>query len=87
MMGVEMYSSHISRVEKARNYAEERDRVTINVLSATFRGNNNTHQLTYEDGQWNCTCRSFSTQGSCSHAMALQEMLEEVFPSGAPEPA
>ena len=82
-----MYSSHISRVEKARNYAEERERVSINRLTATFRGNNNTHELGYDAGVWHCTCRSFSTQGSCSHAMALQEMLEEVFPSGAPEPA
>ena len=82
-----MYSSHISRVEKARNYAEERDRVTINRLTATFRGNNNTHELEYESGTWGCSCRAFSTQGSCSHTMALQEMLEVVFPSGAPEPA
>ena len=82
-----MYSSHISRVEKARNYAEERDRVTINRLSATFRGNNNTHELGYEAGAWHCSCRGFSTQGSCSHTMALREMLEEVFPTGAPEPA
>ena len=82
-----MYSSHISRVEKARNYAEERDRVTISRLTATFRGNNNTHQLGYDEGQWHCSCRGFSAQGSCSHTMALQEMLEGVFPAGAEEPA
>ena len=82
-----MYSSHISRVEKARTYAEERDRVTINRLSATFRGNNNTHELGYESGAWHCSCRAFANQGSCSHTMALQEMLEGVFPAGAPDPA
>ena len=82
-----MYSSHISRVEKARIYAEERDRVIINRLNATFRGNNSTHEVGYDAGVWYCSCRSFSTQQACSHAMALQEMLEEAFPSGAPEPA
>ena len=81
-----MYSSHISRVEKARAYAEERDRVTINRLNVAFRGNNSTHEVGYESGVWHCSCRGFSTQRSCSHTMALQGMLEELFPSGAPEP-
>ena len=75
-----MYSAHISKVEKARNYAEERDRVSITGLTASFRGNHSTHRVGYEDGRWSCSCHSFTTRQFCSHTMALQQMLENAFP-------
>ena len=71
-----MNSTYISKVEKARTYAEEKDRVTITGLEASFRGNHNSYQVACEAGQWRCSCSSFFSRAFCSHIMALQRMLE-----------
>ena len=82
-----MYSTHISKVEKARTYAEERDRVTITGLAASFRGNHNTYQVNYDSGEWRCSCVSFASLGFCSHTMALDLMLEGMLPKPAATPS
>jgi hypothetical protein len=51
-----MHSSLIGKVEKANRYARELDRMTIDRLSLTFRGDNDTHHVALEAGQWRCTC-------------------------------
>ena len=40
-----MHSSLIGKVEKANRYARELDRITIDRLSLTFRGDNDTHHV------------------------------------------
>ena len=50
-----MHSSLIGKVEKANRYARELDRVSIDQLSLTFRGDNDTHHVTLNAGQWRCT--------------------------------
>lgn len=40
-----MYSSLISMVEKAKRYASEPDRVSLQGLEVRFRGNNDTHTV------------------------------------------
>ena len=76
--GVEMSSSYIGKVDKARKYAEEPDRVHIQTMEATFTGNHNTYRVRYHDGDWQCECAFFATRGICSHIMALQRMLDEM---------
>lgn len=71
-----MNSSLIGKVEKAKRYAEERDRVRLYKFSAEFRGENNTHQISYKSDKWSCTCDYFAGHGLCSHTMALQRMFE-----------
>lgn len=78
-----MRSSLIGKIEKAKRYAQEPDRVTLSSLTAVFRGRNDDHGLTYADGQWHCTCNFFSQWGLCSHTMALQEMLGKMLPKEA----
>ena len=82
-----MHSSLVSKIEKAKTYAEERERVSINTLSVGFRGNHSSHQVTYDDGQWHCTCTFFPTHGLCSHTMALQRMMEGMLPREAAAPS
>ena len=81
-----MDSAYISKVQKARIYAEEKDRVTINDLAATFRGNHNTYTVSYHEGTWGCTCAFFATRNFCSHSMAMDRMLEEMLPRATPVP-
>jgi len=71
-----MYSSLIGKIEKAKRYAEEKERVSISNLKATFRGEHNTYSVSLEQGSWTCTCQFFTGHGTCSHTMALQRILE-----------
>lgn len=83
-----MHSSIIGKIDKARKYAEEKDRVNITCLKATFQGNHNTYEVGFESGSWHCECRSFLTRGMCSHTMALQRILDEMLDhSQEPAPA
>ena len=80
-----MDSSLIGKIEKARKYAEERDRVTITSLKATFQGNHDTHEVAFDSGAWQCRCHFFASRGVCSHTMALQRILEDML-VGEPHP-
>ena len=73
-----MDSSIIGKIDKARRYAEEKNRVAITSLKATFQGNHNKYEVEYDTGVWQCRCHFFSTRGLCSHTMALQRMLDEM---------
>ncbi len=83
-LGAEMSSSYIGKVDKARKYAEEPDRVNIHTLEVSFVGNHNTYRVGYHDGDWRCECAFFATRRVCSHTMALQRMLDEML-AGQPE--
>lgn len=78
-----MHSSLIGKIEKAKRYAEERDRITFSHFAANFRGEHDNYSLTYKDGQWQCSCHFFSGWGVCSHTMALQRILAEMLPKEA----
>ncbi len=78
-----MHSSLIGRVEKANRYARELDRITIDRLSLTFRGDNDTHHVSLDAGSWHCTCHNFESWHSCAHLMALQKILGVMLPEEA----
>ena len=71
-----MYSSLIGKVQKAQQYAQERDRVVITQFTASFRGEHDSYQITYIEGRWNCSCEHFGDDGFCTHTMAIERMLE-----------
>ena len=77
-----MNSSFIGKIDKAKKYAEERERVNINSFHATFEGNHNTYQVRFESGEWSCECLFFTSRGVCSHTMALQRILDDVLAQG-----
>jgi hypothetical protein len=78
-----MQSSLIGKIEKARRYAQETDRVTFSDFSVRFRGENDSYTTAYKDGKWHCTCHFFASWGLCSHSMALQKILENMLPPEA----
>ena len=82
-----MDSGMIGKILKAKQYAQERDRVEFAQFAVTFRGENSDHQVTYGDGKWSCQCSFFASHGVCSHTMALERILEEmVRPADTPVP-
>jgi hypothetical protein len=66
----------IGKIEKAKRYAQERNRIHFQDLTVTFDGANNPHTVHYKSGEWQCDCDFFQTRGRCSHTMALEMILE-----------
>ena len=78
-----MQSSLIGKIEKAKRYAQEKERVTFSEFSVKFRGENDTYTTGYKDGKWYCSCHFFSSWGLCSHTMALERILATMLPKEA----
>ena len=78
-----MQSSLIGKIEKAKRYAQEKDRVTFYELAVKFRGANNDYDTSFKDGAWHCTCSFFSSWGLCSHTMAMERILADMLPPEA----
>jgi hypothetical protein len=70
----------IGKIDKAKRYAEERDRIHINALNVTFDGENNPHIVYFNEGTWQCDCDFFQSRARCSHTMALEIILEGMLP-------
>ena len=73
----------IGKIEKAKRYAEQRDRIHIESLKVTFEGENNPHTVTLTEGIWQCDCDFFQSRQRCSHTMALEILLEGMLPETA----
>lgn len=86
-----MNSTMISKIEKARHYAEEPERVKFENFKVRFRGTHDEYTVTMDGAEFTCTCHFFEVQqmGTCCHIMALQRILEpmmteEQHTAGAP---
>ncbi len=66
----------IGKREKAKRYAEQPERFHFNQFDLTFHGDNNSHQVRYEDGKFQCDCEFFLTHQRCGHTMALEILLK-----------
>ena len=73
-----MDSGIIGKIEKAKRYAQEKDRVQITGLTVTFKGDHDNYQVGLSFGAWTCQCHFFSSRGTCSHTMAIQRMLDDM---------
>jgi len=75
-----MQSSLIGKIEKAKRYAKETDRVTFQDMTIKFRGENSDYDVVFSGGKWRCTCSFFSKWGLCSHTMAMEQILGVMLP-------
>lgn len=78
-----MQSSLIGKIEKAKRYAQEKERITFNEFAVKFHGENNDYETSYKDSQWHCSCNFFSSWGLCSHTMAMEKILADMLPPEA----
>ncbi len=73
----------IGKIEKAKFYAEERERIQFQTLNVRITGDNNKdHYVSYDHGQWECDCSFFNTRGVCSHTMAMEKVLTDMVEIG-----
>jgi hypothetical protein len=73
----------IGKIEKAKRYAQEIERITLTDFSAKIRGDNDSHIIEYKDGKWHCSCDFFSHQRLCSHSMTMEKVLGNLLPHEA----
>jgi hypothetical protein len=78
-----MQSSLIGKIEKAKRYAQETERVTFREMTVRFRGENSDYDVSLKNGKWHCTCSFFSKWGLCSHTMAMEQILGKMLPPEA----
>jgi len=78
-----MQSSLIGKIEKAKRYSQELERITFTEFAVQFRGENDVHLTEYHHGQWHCSCHFFESWGVCSHTMALEKILVNMLPQEA----
>jgi hypothetical protein len=76
-------SSVIGKIEKAKRYAQERDRMRFTSFSVDFHGENGDHKVGFANDQWRCSCDFFATHTTCAHTMALERVLEGMLPAAA----
>ncbi|MCC7360046.1 MAG: hypothetical protein IT317_11245 [Anaerolineales bacterium] len=73
----------IGKIEKAKRYAQERERFHFDQFHLTFTGENNDHQVSFKDGIFKCDCEFFLLRERCSHTMALEQLLDRMLPQPA----
>ncbi len=78
-----MNSGLIGKVDKAKKYAQERNRMHISGLEVDFRGENDTHHVALTGERWACSCDFFEGWGTCAHTMALERILDGMIPTSA----
>lgn len=73
-------SGLINKIQKARTYAEEPERIHIRALQVDFDGDHKHHAVEFEDGHWRCDCEYFRGHPTCSHVLAMDRVLGAVAP-------
>ncbi len=81
-----MDSSHIGKREKARRYAQERDRFKFLNFQVAVHGDNGDYLVTYDHGKWHCNSEYFQKHGYDSHTMAVEELLSDMLAKPEVEP-
>jgi hypothetical protein len=76
-----MDSGMIGKIEKARRYAEEPERIVFEEFHVTIKGDHDSHLVSFVGGQWNCDCGFFARRGLCSHTMTLERVLGVMLPA------
>lgn len=74
----------VSKIEKAKMYAEERERFQFEMLRVKIQGDNNEnpHIVEYHNGVWSCDCDFFASRRVCSHTMAVERILRDMVELG-----
>ena len=71
-----MDSGMISKIQKAKRYAEEPERVRFEQFRVSFQGEHGVYYVSYDGGKWSCQCSFFQQRGVCSHTMTMERLLD-----------
>lgn len=82
-----MDSAMIAKISKAREYAQEPERINFKSFKVEFQGKHQSYTVTYDNGTWQCGCDFFEQRGVCSHTMAMERILGVMLAAQAPATA
>lgn len=69
----------IGKIEKAKFYAAEPERINFDSFSVRIKGDSGSeHSVAFANGEWHCDCSFFQTRGFCSHTMTIERVLGEM---------
>ncbi len=71
----------IGKIEKAKIYAEEPQRIHFEGFSVRINGDHDYHTVKFTNNgerSWACDCGFFQTRGYCSHSMAMERILGDM---------
>jgi len=69
----------IGKIEKAKMYASEPERIQFDDFSVRLLGDNESvHHVQFKEGKWQCGCLFFKTRGFCSHTMTMERVLGDM---------
>ena len=78
-----MHSSLIGKIEKAKRYAQEPDRVRFSRFELVFKGEHDEYTVTYDQEHWHCGCAFFAGWNVCSHTIAMYRLMMPMLPPEA----
>jgi hypothetical protein len=70
-----MDSAMIAKISKAREYAQQPERITFQSFTVVFNGRHQVYTVTFNQGAWHCECDFFAQRGVCSHTMTMERVL------------
>lgn len=70
-----MDSAYTNKWIKARQYAEEPQRLQLRGLAVDFEGDDRQHRVGFDDGGWSCDCEYFRGHATCAHTMAVERIF------------
>lgn len=79
-----MDSAMIAKISKAREYAQEPERITFRKFEVLFQGKHQVYTITFDRGTWHCECEFFAQRGVCSHTMTMERVLGVMLQEHAP---
>lgn len=71
-----MDASMINKIQRAKEYAQEPERVTFHTLVLEFRGDNNSYTVALGPDGWSCTCPGFQKFSICPHLMTIEKLFK-----------
>jgi hypothetical protein len=72
----------IGKIEKAKIYSEERERIEFEAFRVSIQGDNDSHIVSYNSGTWDCDCAYFASHAVCGHTMAMERVLKDMVELG-----
>jgi hypothetical protein len=82
-----MDSAMIAKISKAREYAQQPERISFKSFEVAFQGKHQTYTVTFDHGHWHCECDFFAQRGVCSHTMTMERVLGVMLENPALTPA
>jgi hypothetical protein len=74
-----MDSAQVHKIIKARQYAQEPERIHVRGLEVEMDGDDRSHHVELHDGVWRCDCEYFHARSECAHTMALERVIGDLF--------